>query len=421
MGSNAGIQIKSGTTHAIVAHPPKLTVKEITFAGGIDIWYAKIPDSSVTFIVPNVDDVNKSFDPPEIRPSSGNPHWRRSVENDLPEFSLPAVYIREGTDTSPSRSLKASFEASNQFSGTIYIGATSISGIEIVEQAVDFSDGKADNITFELQNLPDIVICYPGFSFEWEYRMNTSSNFRNANPTQHTFFIINSQPSSVNIPPQNKLIFEIFDWACRWASGYINQDIVEAIWSRFSPIQKKHDTGFIYAKNWNLGIEPAQDLLKAIQFRDDSDFRKRNAVSAKVFNSIFINCLAVHGIKSVEVKISLPQTPFKRDGVDYKCNGWKPLIRKAQGSINAPKKLSEHWIVNVMSDSGIWKLYDTVYGLGFDSQEPSTSGLTNLEYESSIVESYECEKISDGSIVSLPYNPDPNIQPHLVSEIVWQS
>jgi hypothetical protein len=110
-----------------------------------------------------------------------------------------------------------------------------------------------------------------------------------------------------------------------------------------------------------------------------------------------------------------------KDGVDYKCNGWKPLIRKAQGSINAPKKLSEHWIANVMNDSGIWKLYDTVYGLGFDSQEPSTSGLTNLEYESSIVESYECEKISDGSIVSLPYNPDPNIQPHLVSEIVWQS
>jgi hypothetical protein len=426
MGSNAGVQIKSGTAHNIFVLPPKLTVKEITFIGDADIWYAEIPGRNTNFIVPDTDDVGKLFDPPEIRPLSGDPHWRRSAKNDMPRLSLPVVYIQEGTEIESSRDIRVSFEASDQFSGKIYIRATSISGINIAEQGVNFTNGKADNITFKMNDLPDTVSCYPGFSFEWEYRLSRSYNFRNANPTQHTFFIINDKPSNMNIPPHNKPIFEIFNWACNWASGYVNQEIVGAIWWHFSPIQRTHETGFIYAKNWTFEwrfkIKPEQDLMKAIQSRNDKDHRKRNAVGSRVFNSIFINCLAVNGIKSAEIKISLPQNPFRRDGVDYKCISWRPAIGIAQGSINPPKKLNEHWIANVVSDSGIWQIYDATYGFGpFNSQKPGSSGFINLEYESSIVYSFECERISDGEIIDLPYNPDPNIQPHLVSEITWQS
>lgn len=431
----------SGKKHHLRILFPEVRVTEIRFESVVDIWYTRIPDKRITYVLHAPSEtVHDHLNPPQTRPASGDPHWRKvGVRgNNAAELSWPAVYIREGVSGNPSRKLMVSFEAEGNpsYSGDIAIKATSSLGVNIGERNVTFSGGRATDVAFDLQNIPTTVKWLSGIEFVWWYKiLPKGTRFYEANHTQHTLFIIDQESEEADLKFQDRFLFEILDWACRWADGSSgHQAVFNAIWNHFDPVTAKHDTGFVYWKKWReietrYGVSAAsliaQDLEDAIQSQDNTDPLLKSAVSCIVFDRLLINCLAVHGIRSAEIKVVPPGHSFSRGGKDYYCTGWKAKTTWAQGNKKAPPSWGSHWIADVLTHRGDWKIYDASYGGGpSDCEAPTGRGSTvDLRtYEPSAVDlrqSFLCENLTDGRSDELPRSTTH--PPHLTGVVLWEN
>jgi hypothetical protein len=434
----------------------QLFVTEIKFNGIREIWYARIPVPGavgVSYILPVAVSQHQHFSPVEERPAAGKPHWKKKPATDPdPEFSWPAVYVRQGATLGAAAKLEAKFELHPP--GTVVdvpIEIKSVdgirAGIRATEQMVNFTNGKSSStVKFTLLDIPAKVRRLHGIELKWCYDGGL------AHQTKHTLFIVDETPKTANngwvdptIDPtgnvipgywDDKFLWEIFEWACGWADGFTgHQPVLDAIWGQFQPARTPHATGLEYWKNYQISIKPAQDLVTAIQSQDDLNPLQQNAASCIVFDRVFINCLAAHGIASAEIMLNpsnfvdistIPPTtygpPFNRGSVNYHCEGWaaKRPLAPGQGNTNPPPSWGSHWIADVaVPGAPNWKLYDPSYGARpVDSNEPNNPGTVNtVDYEPGAVQEFNCYNPSSRTFSDLP--PDPAQPPHLVGTVLW--
>lgn len=444
--SGAGSNTVDGSPPSCPCDTPTVWVSEIQFQGAKDIYYARIPAPDGSFLLPASEDatpVHKLFTPIAKRPQSG-PHWRKKPgATPEPEFSWPAVYIRSG-GSGPSPTLKARFEFQPaNCSGTVKVKAKSTTGIEIAEKTILFSAGQSELESFDLQNLPGTVKRLDGIEFTWSFTIN--SVICATRRTKHTLFIVDKQPKAATYHTDSQLLWEIFEWSCKWADGVTgHQHVLDAIWAQFSPVKAHHDTGLIYWKDHEHDVPPYQELARAIRGWNTNNDAK-NSASCVVFDEIFMDCLAAHGISSAEVMLEAPftkwrrenpgRTPlappptFTRDGHTFVCTRWKDKTINAQGNSNAPPFWANHWIADVNTPgTPSWKFFDPSYGAGpTNATEPATGAEINIQ-------SYEPETVSKFEVLDtaapprpddttpLPQvdrNPDPAVPPHLTGTILW--
>jgi len=419
-------------TVLVTVAPPDVLVTEITFKGAIDIYYARIPAPDGSYLLPAPADAappHKHFSPPEIRPAGGSVHWKKKAGLTADaEFSWPAAYLRTGVGGA-TRQLKASFEipAPPCNSAVVKIKATSDQGITIAEKTLTFAGGKASD-TFDLQNVPATVSRLDGVQFTWTFEIDSRASAPRV--TKHTLFFVDQPPKAANMHPgnENKFLWEILEWSCKWANGVTgHQNVLNAIWSQFTPARASHNTGLVYWKNWGppLHIPPNQDLPSAIQSRDDPDTDKQNAASCIVFDEVLMNCLAVHGISSAEVTLRPPAGTFKRGANTYKCSGWNDPTTNGQGNPAAPPSWGSHWIADVnVPAAPNWKLYDPSYGSGPVACVAPGAPMTTVDihtYEPLTATSFQCTKLAPPppAAVALKRDPSPAVAPHLVGWILW--
>ncbi|MEK7408389.1 MAG: hypothetical protein AAB225_25230 [Acidobacteriota bacterium] len=403
-------------------------VSELRFKGTKEIYYARVPDSG-SYILPAPADAappHKHFSPVELRPAAGAPYWKKKPAMDPdPEFSWPAVYVRRGAAGAPAPEVEASLELHPLAPGTVTakIKAQSAAGVKTVEKSVTFTDGKAAAVTFPLKGLPTTVKRLDNIELKWLFDAP-------AHVTKHTLFIVDAPARAANNgllglgSADDKYLWEIFEWSCRWANGVAGRKkVLKAIWGRFKPVKAAHATKLVYWKNHGIGIGPAQDLVTAIQSQDDPNPLQQNAASCIVFDRVLMNCLAAHGIASAEIKLHPPAGTFTRGGVSYGCVGWKATSTNGQGNTAAPPGWESHWIADVKAPA--WRLYDPSYGAGpVNSNAPSAAGATVdiKKYEPLAVASLDCQKIVGGvavAAVTLSRSPNPGVPPHLVGTILW--
>ena len=417
---------KTGASGKLKISPPKLFIETIRFEGQIDIWYCRIPDKRVTYVVAPTGTVHTLPSPPEIMPAGGDVHWKRRAGTTQEEISWPAAYIRDGATGAGAKKVHVAFSASDvAFNGSLLIKAVSDVGITIPETAVSFTSGKTAEIPFDLKNLPKTVRWLSGLTFHWKYRSSTNPNSIPAHDTRHTFFILDAPPLKANLDDEDKFLFEILDWACRWASGRSGSaNVLAAIWEHFHPVRAEHDTGLVYWKNHQIPyinrIMP-QNIVDAIQAQDDSDPKRRNGASCIVFDRIFINCLLAHGITAAEIMVIpsriLSRGPwnFDRSGITYECTGWNAKSIIGQGNPHSPSGWGSHWVADVHESSGNWQIYDPSYGVApYATGNPNASPVTLSPYEPDAVKSF--------SISQAPFDisRDPVQDPHLYGHVLWK-
>ncbi len=423
-------------TVSVTVAPPDVFVTEITFQGGMDIYYARIPSPAGSFMLPAPGDAappHKHFSPVEIRPSAGTPHWKKKAGLTADaEFSWPAAYLRTGVGPA-TRQLKAAFEipAPACSSAAVKIKATSDKGVTIAEKTLTFAGGKASD-TFDVQNLPATVKRLDGIQFTWTFEIDSRASAPRV--TKHTIFVVDQPPKAANHHLaggggyENKFLWEIFEWSCKWADGVTgHQNVLNSIWAQFSPVKGSHDTGLVYWKNYGppLNIPPNQDLMSAIQSKDDPDPNKQNAASCIVFDEVLMNCLAVQGIASAEVTLRPPSGQFTRGAAKYTCSGWKDTTTSGQANPAAPPHWASHWIADVSVPAAPnWKLYDASYGTGPTACVAPGAAISSIDihtYEPLTAASFDCERVSPLPVanVSLPLDSSAAVPPHLVGWVLW--
>lgn len=218
------------------------------------------------------------------------------------------------------------------------------------------------------------------------------------------------------------------------------------VWNRFSPVAQVHATGLIYWRNHQAQVAQAQDVATAIQYQDQG-IGGRRAATCIVFDRVFMNCLALHGIQCAEVELGPAQyaTPLQpvpffgaiqgfRGGpwnsYYYNPTGWAATTVAAHGNPGAPDGWQSHWITAVNTGAGNtgWQLYDPSYGLGpYDCNVPA--GVNQVQvipavYDAAAVLHFSCIVWSDDwvnavwpqRIDDLPSaSPNP---PHLTGTIL---
>jgi hypothetical protein len=416
---------KTGKPGKLKISPPELFIETIRFEGQIPIWYCRIPDKRITYVVPPAGTEHTLHTPPEIMPVTGNPHWKRYAGTTQEEISWPAAYVRDGLATGTiARRLHVVFSTSNPaFNGSIIIKADSDHSIAIAENTVSFTSGRSAEISFDLQNLPKTVRWLSGLTFHWQYRSSTNPNFIPAHDTRHTLFILDALPLRANLDGNDFFIFEILDWACRWASNKAGSaDVLAAIWRHFNPVRAEHDTGLVYWKNHHIESvrrQMAQRIVDAILIKYDSNPLLRNAASCIVFDRIFMNCLLAHGISCAEIMVTGNPASFSRSGTNYSLQRWMAKSIIAQGNIDSPTGWGNHWIADVADSIGNWHIYDPSYGAApYATDNPNISNIVSLtQYEREAVASFECEDNRTMTIVYLPL--DPAQDPHLKGDVLW--
>jgi hypothetical protein len=236
---------------------------------------------------------------------------------------------------------------------------------------------------FTLQHLPATVSVLSGMELNWQCREPGAQNFRDMNDSRHTLYIVDATPLAA-VGHGELHFFETIDWACRWAHGHTGTaNVLAQIWNRFSPVVQNHATGFVYWRNHQSNVAPAQNVATALRYQDQG-INERRAASCIVFDRVFMNCLAVHGIQSAEVKLEPAQyatvlqpqfmvglpTGFV-GGNPLACYfnpmSWSATTVAAHGNIGgAPDSWQSHWIAAVHTGAGLtgWQLYDASYGLG---------------------------------------------------------
>jgi hypothetical protein len=336
--------------------------------------------------------------------------------------------VRDGTSAGPGRALKVSFQAPNNFNATVTIKAISTAGVSVAEKSVTFANGIASDISFTIDSLPTTIKWLNCLMLDWQVQTTSGGSFDTFDYTMNTLFILDWEPAAARTAGrggENKYLFEILDWACRWADGVTGHNsVLDTIWGKFSPVRAAHDSGLVYWKNRvEYGVSSAQDLVSAIKSFSHPDEGRRAAASCIVFDLLLMNCLAAHGIKSAEIKIEPKDPDFDRSGVHYyDCTFFNVITPVGQGNRNAPlDNWGNHWIADVVDFAGNWKIYDASYGAGpADSDAPTGATVNVLNYEPLAVRSFSCKYDIGAGVRSadIPPGSTPAIPPHIKGTVL---
>lgn len=404
-------------------------LEQIRFLNSIDIWYARIPDPgqpNVAWLEPRPagDTFRHHLTPPEVRPSVGNPHWARGGHANSP-LSWPVAFQR-GPMAAAAGPRQIEFRircvSPANYNGRREIKADSAGGLQTDAQVVQFNNGVATGV-LTLTSVPGAVQRLPREVLRWQMR-RLGEGWRQFAQSEHTFFFVLAAPRAPL--GLERHYFEMFDWSCRWALGQsAPATVIQQIWQRFTTVGQPHDTRLIYWRNFQHNIPPAQDLAAGIRSYDTVGMGQY-AISCIVFDRMFCNALALHGIRSAEMKLEaqpmLPNadpfiahysadatfaghvdalaspgaywtahpgatweqylyhmathgTPALRTGLPavykfsapggmeyFKPTGWRIANPAGHGTAAGPNVWGSHWIADVDS-GGAWILYDPSYGV----------------------------------------------------------
>jgi hypothetical protein len=282
-------------------------------------------------------------------------------------------------------------------------------------QIVQFANGLG-SATFTLSGVPATVTRLSRASLTWAFRPSSSAQATATCTSEHTFYFIDTTSlSPLGGTEGEQLFFELYDWSCRWADGKTGKGpIIAAMWTQFSPIHDPHDSGLMYWRNYTLGVAPAQTVPDAIRCVDPAAGLGQFAVSCKVFDRMFTNGLALHGIQASEVVLT-PHAAFTSAGVAYlKPGGWNISNAAAQGNASGPPQWGNHWIADA-NNGGVWELYDPSYGATRSpwSASPAVGGHITppAAYEAGAGVTFDATPAAGGATVHFPTaNPnDPRL------------
>lgn len=327
-------------------------------------------------------------------PSSGI-HWGSTR-------TFSGVYVRQG-GTGETKDLKVKVKWDQDgYDGSAKLKGKSQDGKIEIEGDFTISGNIGDVlVSCEMTTKPGVVANYgAGVVFTWEVSAAGDTEVA-AGGSPLKLFFVDKKPEPIGWAYQKHYV-QIVDWATKWAAGKTGEVAVrDAIWDKFSTgsaAQVPHVTGYSY---WRTG-NPVQNLVELLHPAKPANAR---GWSCRAIAHLFMECLAVNGIKCVEV---IPNTPprtmmflvqnWNRSSAPtpnwhsypdlYYGGSWisdsaPPLnklspttlnkeppatgaitidIRKqsgvpAQGQTKAPLGFSNHWIVETGG-----QLYDSSYG-----------------------------------------------------------
>jgi hypothetical protein len=333
-------------------------------------------------------------------PAAGTPHW-------TPGANFPAVYVRAGgTGETKALKVKVGWDQVG-YDGSAKLKGESADGRIVIEGDFSISGATGDVVVdCQFTTKPTTVANYgAGAAFTWTVTAK-GETFSAPGGNLLRLFFVDAKPKPHSWGYYKKHYLKVIDWATAWAAGAAGEPaVLAAIWSRFSDgtrARVPHATGFAYWKTDN----PVQDLKKVIAPDTDAGTR---GWSCRAIAHLFMECLAVHGIRCAEV---IPETPggtraflvhnwnvaaspvpnWEVAPDLYYAGSWVPSsspplntptstsltkqpiagpstdpleidMRKqpgvpAQGQRNAPLMFGNHWIVQVGGH-----LYDTSYGI----------------------------------------------------------
>lgn len=357
-------------------------VKEITFESGIKLYEVQAGGAEVE------------------TPPAGTPHWGTGKV-------YPACYVREGgSGEVKTLKVKVEWRQLNR-SGSAKLTGKSPKGTIVIEGNFSVSGERGEaEVSCEFKKRPTSVANFGfGVTLTWTVQC-AGEKVTATGGNQAALYFVDAKPLPVGWG-YKKHYLKVVQWATGWASGRAGKDkVLAAIWSKFSKGGKAarvpHVTGFSY---WKTN-DPVQDLKTLL--RPDVDVLKKGW-SCRAIAHLFMECLAVHGIKCLEVipvtaastemflvhnwKVRPKPIPNWDGTPDYYYAGsWIPsnypplsiavstsltqhttlgptksplkidMLKKSgvpgQGQPRAPLGFYNHWIVEVDG-----KLYDTSYGL----------------------------------------------------------
>jgi len=418
-------------------------VVDVRFHNAIRIYYARIPNQgppnevwlqtpppAVAASQPGV-----HVAPAAIRPAPNQPHWVDHPGH--PAESWPVAYVRgPGAGHAGPRTLRVRFQCvGHALNGLREVRGVTGGAMVTDVQNVNFANGDGQ-ATFTLQNVPATVDRLSRVQFSWEFRPQHRQHWSPKCQTEHSFFFVDAAPVAAvgDVAPgqPERLYFELFNWSCGWASvrsGAAN--VLAAIWGQFTPVKAAHATGLIYWRAYQTGIAPAQDVADGIRSQDAAG-NQQYAISCIVWDRIFCNALAAHGIRAAEIMLephpllagAVPPRPYPPadtfvhpNGMAYlKPSGWNIANRAGHGNPMAPPSWGSHWIAAVDPGGGAWTLYDPSYGATHApwAAPPAVNGTLAVPgpYEVAGGVTFDLLGNTSGAAVTLPtQNPnDPQLE-----------
>ncbi|WP_426750340.1 hypothetical protein [Myxococcus sp. Y35] len=335
--------------------------------------------------------------PPQAFPANGEPHWRPADNSPLGrirrlvETSWPVAYVRTGSSTpTPPPWLRVEFKASPATSsgkmskpGSRWMRAVEYRahgiGLYTPPVLVHFDESGKGEADFPLVGIPSTVTMLSGLELTWEQAESGREFTPMEKRTKHTLFIVDAVPKPGRFymhAYQGGALLDALHFGCTWADGMAGApQVLAAIWRQFVGTPDPHPSGLGYWLTTNP--LPEDEFFRAARLRrlalsTPQAGQKINA-SCTSFAQLFINCLAVHGIESAEVKVFpavstaySAKARFEYNGKDYVLGPTflVPPTAPAQGNRNLQRVDSpHHWVVCVR-EGNQWRLYETSFGLG---------------------------------------------------------
>jgi hypothetical protein len=425
-------------------------VRSVRFVNNIDIWYARVPDPAgvnVGWLETRPNNwgglplaPGRVINPAQVFPPNWpHPHWERSVHPNAP-LSWPVAFERDAgvVPAAGARQMWVRFECVTHphFNGVqrMYANSLDVPGLTTNEVVVNFHHGVGYGL-FTLHGCPQTVARHAGAFLRWHRRHLAHHVWNFFDLTRHTMFFVLTTPRVMQAAlVGERPYFELFDWSCRWANNCNTPGAtVNAIWGEFTPVKVAHDTGLVYWRGNLIGVNPAQDVGSAIRSFSAIGMQQY-AASCKVFDRVFANCLALHGVRSSEMELGAePRFPglaahalainlnpayamqvllallggapvpdatghstiaWLVTGVNrgplramlspaykfamahvgltefIKPSGWGIANRAGHGNVLAPTRWNNHWISAVFVNGG-WVLYDPSYGTTMAWNDPA--------------------------------------------------
>jgi hypothetical protein len=356
-------------------------ILEVTFNSGIKIF-----------------DLQAGGAEPEL-PAAGTPHWTETA-------NYAAVYVRAGgTGETKELKVKVGWNQKKR-DGSAKLKGESGDGSIVIEGDFNVSGERGEaEVSCTFTKKPATVANYgKGIAMSWTVTAGgETATAPGANNLK--LFFVDAKPKPLNWSYKRHYL-KVIDWATTWAAGKAGETaVLAALWDKFSSgsaARVPHVTGLSYWKTNN----PVQDLKKVIAPDTDAGVR---GWSCRAIAHLFMECLALHGIRCVEI---IPETPggtyaflvhnwtvapsplpnWEPSPDLYYAGSWiesdYPPLREAvstsltkekntgpttelleidmqkrpgvpaQGQHKAPLMFSNHWIVLVNG-----QLYDTSYGI----------------------------------------------------------
>lgn len=282
------------------------------------------------------------------------PHWTS-------DQSWPVALVR-APGPGAVIELKVTLEGPGGFSGERWVQATSNHATLCVRPArVRFAGGGAAAM-LALTGIPTSVASLPGLRLTWSSADAEHGVYAAFQETLHTLYFVNAQPCR----PRPRLYADILRWSCEWAASQdTEQDIFEAIWRQFQPVQAEHPTGLQY---W-VGFPLAPDLDGVVAHWA----LRRRGVQCVGLAQLLMGCLAVHGMPSVQVTLrtdaaegtdSFGRRYLRYEGRPYSLpQTWTCAVEQALGTAHSDPRVSTHTVAAVRVGDR-WLLCDPSYGIG---------------------------------------------------------